>query len=269
MFRAVDRLQFVSLAILLVGCADGGTQSTFFPVGVPEGDAGTGGSDTSGDGPGNTNTSGASQATMIDPTVGLSTGEVESTTGPSGPGTTNATAVATSSESGDVTSSESDGGEVPVDETKCNAAEVELIDLVNEYRMQNGLPAVPINQDLCAVGHAHAVDLAEQGPHNAAGCGLRSWSNAGAWTPCCYTEDQNEVQCMWDKPRELTPYAANGHELAAAAGTPAAAFAMMQSDSYDNGIMLNTGIWDAFPWRSAGAGIHGGYAVVWLGPTPP
>lgn len=254
---------------MLAGCSDGGVQTSFFPAGVSEADAATGDSNDASTGG---STSGASEATMIDPTEGLTTGQSGSTSGPaatSDPDPTAATAPteATSSESGDPTSSGSSG--MPADGEKCTDEEVELIGLVNAYRMQNGLPAVPINEHLCAVAHIHAVDLEEQAPQNTAGCDLHSWSNAGAWTPCCYTEDLAQAACMWAKPAELTPYPGNGHEMAAAATDPATALAMMQSVTYDNALMLNIGLWESQPWRSVGAAIHGGHALVWFGPTPP
>lgn len=259
------RAWIIPLALLFAGCADGDVQSTFFSGGLSDGDGSTGGSSSTSTG---SDASAASEATMINPTVGLSTGQTGSTSGTVGSATANPTD-ATSSGVGPETTAGSGSSGTPADDETCTAAELELIDLVNAYRMQNGLPAVPVNEDLCAVAHTHAVDLAEQGPQNAAGCGLRSWSNAGVWSACCYTEDLAEVQCMWDKPRELTSYTGNGLEVVAESTDPAGALSMMQAETYGNAIMLNSGIWDDFPWRSVGASIHGGFALVWFGPDPP
>ncbi len=261
------RLQLVGLATMLVSCSDGGVQATFFPAGVSEGDDGTGSStDTSTTG----GTAAASEATMIDPTEGLTTGPP----GSSGPVTmsgtdASASTTAASSGSGDPTAGSSESGGTIADGEECTDQEIALIDLDNGYRMQNGLPAVPINEDLCAVAHIHAVDLDEQGPHEVAGCGLRSWSAVGQWSACCYTEDLAEVQCMWDKPRELTRYAGDGVEAVAMANDPATALAAMQAESYGNAMILSIGIWESTPWRSIGAAIHGGHALVWFGPDPP
>lgn len=263
----MQRIHIISLAIVLVGCADGDVQSTFFTGDLPESDSGTSGSNGGSTSDG---MSASSQATMIDPTVGLSTGQTGGTSlPPMGSGTTDPTNATSSSGPGDTTSTSSESSGGPADPLDCSTEEVELIDLVNAYRMQNGLPAVPVNPALCAVAHVHAVDLDEQGPQNGAGCGLRSWSNAGQWSGCCYTEDLAEVQCMWDKPRELTRYTGNGVEAVAMASDPATALAGMQADSAGNAMILSLGIWDSTPWRSVGAAIHGGHAMVWFGPDPP
>src|SRR5687768_3750267 len=39
--------------------------------------------------------------------------------------------------------------------TGCSAAAIELIGLVNDYRADNGLPAIPASPSLCTVAAAH------------------------------------------------------------------------------------------------------------------
>ncbi len=161
--------------------------------------------------------------------------------------------------SGDPTSG---GGTMPGEPT---ADEAELLELINEYRMANGLPAIPTSTSMMIVAQTHAEDLAVNDPAVGA-CNLHSWSDAGPWTPCCYTPDHAQAQCMWDKPRELTDYPGNGYEISAA-GTPTAASALSawQGSPAHNDVILNQGIWADNPWGAIGAGMHSGYAVVWFG----
>jgi hypothetical protein len=143
---------------------------------------------------------------------------------------------------------------------------IELVELINAYRMDNGLPAITHCPSLALVAQTHCVDLADEGPHLASGCNLHSWSDAGSWTACCYTADHAQAQCMWDKPRELTVYTGNGYEISTtAAGSPGAALASWQSSPPHNDVILNQGIWADNPWLCIGAGMYGGFAHVWFG----
>ncbi|HEY8429041.1 MAG TPA: CAP domain-containing protein, partial [Sandaracinaceae bacterium] len=155
------------------------------------------------------------------------------------------------------------GGPAPAG---CTAVGLELIELVNAYRADNGLPAIPASPSLCTVAAAHTRDLAENAPHTEPGCNLHSWSDRGSWTPCCYTPDHAAAQCMWDKPRELTEYPGNGYENAfAGRNDPQSALMGWQSSPAHDDVILNRGIWADRPWRALGADVHGGFAVLWFG----
>lgn len=182
-----------------------------------------------------------------------------------------------------------DGGDVPVDAgggpvdagidatipmpdaggppTGCSAVGLELIRLVNEYRADNGLPAIAASPSLCVVSSTHTRDLADNSPHTApGGCNMHSWSDRGSWSPCCYTPDHAAASCMWDKPRELTVYPGNGYENAyRGSSDPAAALAGWMGSSGHNDVILNRGIWASQPWRALGADVHDGFAVLWFG----
>jgi uncharacterized protein YkwD len=142
----------------------------------------------------------------------------------------------------------------------------ELVELVNAYRAEHSLPAIPYSPSLSCVAVTHVHDMADYPADSGAGCNLHSWSDHGSWTACCYTPDHAQAQCMWDKPRELTDYPGNGYENAAAgAGSPAAALAMWQGSSAHNDVILNQGMWAGMPWGAIGAGLYQGYAVLWFG----
>ncbi len=155
--------------------------------------------------------------------------------------------------------------------------EQKLYDLLTEYRATYNLPAIPISPALTKVAQAHVRDLQDNQPHGE-NCNMHSWSGVGKWTPCCYTSDHKQAQCMWDKPREMTNYAGNGYEIAyggSAGATASDAIAGWKSSSGHNSVMINKGVWAKRPWNAVGIGIYGGYAVVWFGeeadntPIPP
>lgn len=153
----------------------------------------------------------------------------------------------------------------------CTPDALELIDLLNAYRAENGLGSIPASSSLCRVGDLHVQDLVAEAPHTVANCNLHSWSDAGPWSGCCYTPDHAAAQCMWDKPRELTDYPGNGYENAAGGGSslgPAEALDLWKGSSGHNAVMLNEGTWANLTWNAVGVGIADGYAVLWFGEEP-
>ncbi len=142
----------------------------------------------------------------------------------------------------------------------------EIVDLLNEYRMENNLDPIPCSPSLMTVSETHVWDLYDHQPHGPAECNLHSWSDQGSWTPCCYTSDHAQAACMWNKPSELTVYSGSGYENAAAgASSPAGALSMWKNSSGHNAVMLNEGIWAGRTWRAVGAALYQGYAVLWFG----
>ncbi|MCB9750041.1 MAG: CAP domain-containing protein [Myxococcales bacterium] len=146
----------------------------------------------------------------------------------------------------------------------CSPDGATLVELLNQYRGENGLAPIPLSPSMCTVAMTHTHDLADNNPVMG-NCNLHSWSDQGSWTPCCYTPDHAQAQCMWIKPTELTPYPGNGYENAASGvNTPDAALGLWKGSPPHNDVMLNQGIWDT-PWQAVGADVHGGYAVLWFG----
>jgi hypothetical protein len=172
---------------------------------------------------------------------------------------------------GDPTSGDGDGdgdGDMTTGGPEdCSPEALELIDLVNDYRAQNALPAIPASPSLCTVATNHVHDLSDNAPHTQpGGCNLHSWSDQGPWTACCYTPDHAQAQCMWNKPGELTIYPGNGYENAASGvGSPAQALDLWKSSPPHNEVILNLGIWANYPWQALGADVYQGYSVLWFG----
>jgi uncharacterized protein YkwD len=148
--------------------------------------------------------------------------------------------------------------------------EVQLAKLINNYRADNGLSAVPLSRSLTDVGQAHVRDLHHHRPDAQPGCNLHSWSANGPWSAVCYTADHANAEGMWNKPREISGglYSGNGFENAYnAQGTvdPQAAYELWIGDPTHSDVILERGVWERYDWPAMGVGVYEGYAVLWFG----
>ena len=158
-------------------------------------------------------------------------------------------------------------------EEKCvSDDEYRLYTLINAYREEKGLQAIPLSASLCLVAGAHAWDLHNNHPDKDK-CNMHSWSDQGPWTACCYTEDHEEAECLWMKPSELTDYVGFGYEIAYYNSLPAekhddiarAALNGWKSSPGHNQLIINKNGWKRMNWQAMGVGICGNYTVVWFG----
>jgi len=254
--RRLSPLLFLGLT--LAGCAGDegvGESDTDEATATAAASAGAGDTETSS---GNTESSTTDETSDTSETTSAGTTSAGTTSaGTTGEGTTG------EGTTGEGTTGEGTTGVIP---EGCSDEAAELVTLINAYRAEKGKPAIPLSPSLCIVGDTHAQDLVDNSPDAAPECNLHSWSNAGSWSPCCYTADHAQAKCMWDKPKELTSYPGNGYENAAlGAQGPAAALELWKGSPGHNDVILNQGIWKDFPWGAVGAGFDGGYAVLWFG----
>lgn len=154
-----------------------------------------------------------------------------------------------------------------------NDEEQKMYDLIMEYRKEKGLPSIPLSPSLTFVAQTHAMDVLMNNPCIDS-CSGHSWSDKGKWTPCCYTLDHAQAQCMWNKPRELTSYQADGYEIVTRYKTKEVktrimtaedALANWKSSPGHNSVIINEGQWAIIDWKAIGIGIYKGYACVWFG----
>jgi len=155
------------------------------------------------------------------------------------------------------------------------AEESELARLLNEYRQQSGLAAVPVTSSLTKVARLHVGDLNQNHPdtktYGQGECNMHSWSDKGEWTAVCYSDsDSTSASKMWGKPRELTEtYRGNGYEISfiqmGADATPNGAVNQWKNSQYHNETILQIGMFAGVVWNAMGVGITGNYAVVWFG----
>jgi hypothetical protein len=149
-------------------------------------------------------------------------------------------------------------------------AEAEIAARINALRIARGLPAIASSASLNLVARAHAGDLLLNRPDQG-GCNVHSWSDAGDWTPVCYTPDHSGAQAMWSKPEELTggAYPGRGFEIAWRGPfgrvSPASAVAGWLESGAHAAVLVEDGAWAGADWKAMGVGVAGPYAVVWFG----
>jgi len=150
--------------------------------------------------------------------------------------------------------------------------EYRLYELINEYRKEKDLPAIPLSYSLCYVAAAHAWDLQVNQPEGGR-CNMHSWSDKGPWSGCCYTEDHKKAECLWTKPSELTDYDDFGYEIAYYSSKTVdqhidialAALKGWKDSPGHNHMIINKYGWKRMKWNAIGIGIYGNYALIWFG----
>jgi hypothetical protein len=131
----------------------------------------------------------------------------------------------------------------------------------------NELPELALSVSLSFVATTHVADLVNNHPDTSI-CNLNSWSDKGEWTPCCHNEYVPRSECILGKPKELTSYRGEGHELAywePGVVNPDSLVAFWASIGETDDFLLNENKWSKYKWRSIGVGILKGYAVIWVG----
>ena len=150
--------------------------------------------------------------------------------------------------------------------------EEKLYSLIMHYRKSNNLNNIPLSPSLTYVAQLHAKDLALDIPLKGK-CNAHSWSDQGEWSPCCYTADHKNANCMWNKPAELTDYNYPGYEIAARLLTKDQTFKITAKEALDGWkkssghrqVILNASKWKSKKWQAIGIGIYNGAACVWFG----
>lgn len=142
-----------------------------------------------------------------------------------------------------------------------------LFNLINDLRQQNKLSVLPISEKLCIVGYTHVNDLITNYKPDE-GCSLHSWSDKGNWAPCCHSKDPTGIACMKTKPKEITGYTGLGFELIYWGNEDANAldaYNLWRENKASLEMILCTGKWKSFNWKTVGVSISSNYAILWFG----
>lgn len=155
--------------------------------------------------------------------------------------------------------------------------EWDLYQALNAYRKNKGLPPVKLSKSLTLVAQQHVINLLEHPPVEP--CNKHSWHSGLGWTPCCYTANHSNPDCMWKKPKELAGYLGDGYEIAASRHSKSApngeltpaeididkAMDGWKKSSGHHNVIINAGDFANVQWAACGVGITKGYAVIWFG----
>jgi len=129
---------------------------------------------------------------------------------------------------------------------ECAKEDVQLTKELNDFRASQGLPRIPVSAHLTKVARFHTS--VGKSNYEDRSCNMHSWGEDSQsperWSPCCYTSDHAEAACMWNKPKELTPYKGNGYEISAGGyANNAAAIQGWFKSSGHRVVMLSEGSW--------------------------
>ena len=153
--------------------------------------------------------------------------------------------------------------------------EKRLYQMVNEYRIAQGLSSIPSSPSLQLVANRHIRDLAEN-HHLLSQRGLH-WIHG--WSNCPYdAENPQTFSCMWEAPKRLrTPYPGMGFEIFCGdldvkyrdfVMTANYAFNTWKKSRLHREVILNQGTWKRYSWKAMGVGIYKGFAAIWFGTEP-
>eukprot|EP01089_Gocevia_fonbrunei_P002738 TRINITY_DN12647_c0_g1_i1.p1 TRINITY_DN12647_c0_g1~~TRINITY_DN12647_c0_g1_i1.p1 ORF type:complete len:395 (+),score=67.23 TRINITY_DN12647_c0_g1_i1:392-1576(+) len=142
-----------------------------------------------------------------------------------------------------------------------------VLDLVNQYRNEHGLPSVPTSYWLTATAMMHTMDRRDNGIPQDFGCESgHSWSGKSNQFsgPCCYSGATWECMCM--KPSEISkgrfPYIS--YENWVRAPTAESAVNAWKGSNSHNELMLNLNGWAGSTWKSMGAFSCDYYYGLWF-----
>lgn len=145
--------------------------------------------------------------------------------------------------------------------------ELRLANLINNFRLQNDLPAIPLSKSLSFVAKTHAYDL-QLNKQDTSICNAHSWSNRGKWKACCYNNYINSSNCMWDKPKELTAYTYRGYEIVFSEEGIVlvdSVFRLIKTSPEASNLLLGMDSHSDKKWLALGVGVSENYVSIWLG----
>ena len=144
--------------------------------------------------------------------------------------------------------------------------EQDLYTLINQLRADYDKSELQLSASLSYVANLHVNDLQNNNPDTSI-CNLSSWSDKGNWTPCCYTKYLHNPDCMWDKPKELTPFTYRGYELVTFFQNDFntdTIINLLSNSKEALDMILTQGYYKKKIWICAGIGISENYVSIWF-----
>jgi len=142
----------------------------------------------------------------------------------------------------------------------------ELENLVNKERKKAGLRALHCDASMRWVAGKHLEDQEQGAAKNLAlgpECNVHSWL---VMSPCCYNDDHSNMQCMHNKPLELSGWdKRHGFEISAWISrdmTAKGAIDMWRGSSGHYAVIMSKGIWSRL--KTVGCFWNKNYAHCWF-----
>jgi hypothetical protein len=153
------------------------------------------------------------------------------------------------------------------DEFCISADEKKLFNMINDLRQDYDKPDIQLSICLSYVADRHVFDLETNHPDTSI-CNSSSWSDKGEWEACCHNKYVHDPDCMWDKPKQLTPYRYRGYELVTYFDDNPNADSIINlwGDSRDVlDMILTNGTFSKKKWICGGVAIGKNYVSLWFG----
>lgn len=142
-----------------------------------------------------------------------------------------------------------------------------IIDMINDYRHEHNLPKITFSTSLSWVAYLHNQDLLTNQPDTGI-CNLSSWSDSDLWTGGCINAVNKNIGISRNKPKELTNYPAQGHEISFwENNTPNldTVMSIWTNNQFYRDFIENKDEWKNMEWNAIGASCLGNYVLVWFG----
>jgi len=146
-----------------------------------------------------------------------------------------------------------------------------LMDAVNDYRRQNGRPAIKCDEILTETAYRHTVNQIAENPQTSSKCSpnVHSWLSSdkqgfSRLKPCCV---DNNNECMWNKPHELYEwYTGKGYEVTVGPGSQLSAGQVLEiwkDSKLHNDVILGKNGWEKRVKR-IGCFVNDSWANCWF-----
>lgn len=145
--------------------------------------------------------------------------------------------------------------------------ELKLVELINRFRVENKQPAIGLSRSLSFVAKTHVNDL-QMHKQDTSICNAHSWSDKGNWKSCCFNNYVNSNDCMWDKPKELTPYPYRGYEMVFSEEGIVdvdSVFRLWRTTEEAADMLLTRNMHSDKKWLALGVGVSENYVSLWFG----
>lgn len=145
--------------------------------------------------------------------------------------------------------------------------EMKLVELINRFRAENKQPSIGLSRSLSFVAKTHVNDL-QMNKQDTSICNAHSWSNKGNWKACCFNNYVNSNDCMWDKPKELTPYNFRGYEMVYSEEGIVdvdSVFRLWRTTEEAADMLLTKNLHSDKKWLALGVGVSENYVSIWFG----
>ncbi len=145
--------------------------------------------------------------------------------------------------------------------------EMKLVELINRFRVENKQLPIGLSRSLSFVAKSHVNDL-QMNKQDTSICNAHSWSNKGKWKACCFNNYVNSNDCMWDKPKELTPYNFRGYEMVYSEEGIVdvdSVFRLWRTTEEASDMLLTKNLHSDKKWLAMGVGVSENYVSIWFG----